>query len=60
MRKLTVDYEQHARNQRADSRDDIEYCTKAYTKKTQAGDDQENSEQDPFQSIHMHFSSPFS
>jgi hypothetical protein len=36
---LAVDYEQNTRNQRTDSRDDVKYCAKTYTKKTQAGDD---------------------
>jgi hypothetical protein len=57
---LAVDYEQNTRNQCADSRDDVKYCAKTYTKKTQAGDYQEDSEQDPFQLIHVHFDSPLS
>jgi hypothetical protein len=34
-----VNYEQNAGDQRADSRDDIKYFAKTYTKKAQAGDD---------------------
>jgi hypothetical protein len=56
--RLAVDYEQNTRDQRADSRDDVKYRAETQTKKTQAGDDQEDSEQDPFQLIHVHFISP--
>ena len=54
--KLAVDQEQNPGNQRTDSRDDASYdSTKAYTKKTQAGNDQKDPEQNPFQLTHIHF-----
>jgi hypothetical protein len=59
MRKLTVDYEQHARNQRADPSDQRNGKTsETYTYKNQAIQDQENTQQNPFQA--MHIISPFS
>jgi hypothetical protein len=42
--KLAVDNEQYTGNQRADTRNDVKYPTKAYTKQAQAGDDQKDSE----------------
>jgi hypothetical protein len=57
---LAVDDEQNTGNQRANSRDDAQYSAYTYTKKVQAHDDQEDSEQDPFQLIHVHCVSPLS
>jgi len=57
---LAVDDEQNTGNQSADSRNDAQYSTKAYSKQTKPGDYQENSEQDPFQLTHIHFISPLS
>jgi hypothetical protein len=50
--RLTVDDEQNTSDQRANSCDDVKYCTESYAKKGQSGDYQKNSEHDPFQSIH--------
>ena len=59
MLELTFDYEQNASDQRANSCDDVKYCAESYAKKSQNRDYQKDSEQDPFQSIHIHFYSPY-
>jgi hypothetical protein len=50
---LAVDDEQNASDQGANSCDDVEYCAKPHAEKSQTGNDQKNSEQNPFQSIHI-------
>jgi len=57
---LAVDDEQDTCNQCADTCDDVKYLAETQTKKTQAHDDQEDSEQDPFQLTRVHFISPLS
>jgi len=56
---LAVDDEQNTSDQRTYSCDDTQYATHAHTQKTEAGDDQKDSEQNPLQLTCIHFNFSF-